>query len=89
MTKSEFEERITRPITDIDYAILDKVYMWHPSIDTKDQIAYLYENFGMRIIYDMLPSAEKSKDIMTKIDKLERELKKLKAEYTELEKPNM
>ena len=86
--KSEFQERINRPITDSDYAIVELVYTWHPSIDPnkgKDQIAYLYDNFGMRVIRDMLPTAEKSKDLLKRIEKLNAEVNQLREEYSELE----
>lgn len=86
--KSEFQERINRSITDSDYAIVEYVYTWHPSIDPnkgKDQIAYLYDNFGMRIIRDMLPTAEKSEDLLKRIEKLNAEVNQLREEYRELE----
>ena len=86
--KSEFQERINRPITDSDYEIVEMVYTWHPSIDPhkgKDQIAYLYDNFGMRIIRDMVPTAEKSKDLLKRIEKLNAEVNQLREEYSELE----
>ena len=86
--KTEFQERINQPISDSDYAIVETVYTWHPSIDScngKDQLAYLYDNFGMRIIRDMLPTAEKSKDLLKRIEKLNAEVKQLRAEYNDLE----
>lgn len=86
--KSEFEQRINRSISDSDYRIVDTVYTWHPSIDSnkgKDQLAYLYDNYGMRIIKDMLPTAEKAKDLLKRIEKLNAEVKQLRSEYSELE----
>ena len=86
--KSEFQERINRAISDRDYAIVETVYTWHPSIDSstgKDQMAYIYNNFGMRIIHDMLPTAEKAKDLLKRIEKLNAEVKQLREEYRALE----
>lgn len=72
MTKQEFASRTNRPFTTEEYEKIEKVYMFHPCIDPvkgKDQIASLYETFGMRIILDMLPTAEEA-------EKLEREIRK-------------
>ena len=88
MLKSEFQERINQPISDSGYSIAETVYTWHPAIDAckgKDQIAYLYINHGMRIIRDMLPTAEKSKELLKRIEKLNAELNQLREEYRELE----
>lgn len=44
-----------------DYAIVEFVYNWHPSIPDvggKDTIAALYELGGMRLIRDMVKTAE-------------------------------
>ena len=53
MTKQEFEKRLGKTVNDRDYAKIEEVYATHPSIsetESKDQIAYLYKTFGMRII---------------------------------------
>ena len=47
-------------ISDNDYKIIEYVYTWHPCIDSvrgKEQIAYLFSEFGFRIIEDMLATA--------------------------------
>lgn len=74
MTKQEFESRATRGFTDTEYKIIEKVYTFHPSVDPvkgKDQIADLFSIFGMRVILDMLPTAEKA-------EKLEAEIRETK-----------
>lgn len=70
MTKEEFLKEVNEHllkgnrisgISDKEYSVIEKVYMFHPSIsDTwgKTQIAELYARFGWAIIKDMLPRAE-------------------------------
>lgn len=57
MTKQEFEERIGKEVSNKDYAIIENVYVWHPSIKYdcgKDQIAELYKIGGMPFINSMI-----------------------------------
>lgn len=95
MTREEFEnkarqicestgKKFNAPTTD-EMKIIEYVYMYYPSIsniDGKNQIAYLYVNFGMRIIWDMRNTAH----VMESYEIKERKLKerKLKAELSRL-----
>lgn len=73
MTREEFTKRVDslagieryaeRRLTDSDYSIIETVYMFYPGITTKDAIAELYYRFGMVLIKDMLPRAEKVRDL--------------------------
>ena len=84
MHKSEFLNKVHELdaekgsyICQNDYSIIEYVYTWHPAIDAikgKEQIAYLYVNFGMRLIKDMVDTA-------TKMEKAENKLMKAKTEY--------
>lgn len=68
------------PTTD-EMKLIDYVYMYHPSIsniDGKNQIAYLYVHFGMRLIRDMRNTAHVMEDYDIKERKLKAELNKLK-----------
>lgn len=61
--------------------LIDYVYMYHPSIsniDGKNQIAYLYVHFGMRLIRDMRNTAHVMEDYEIKERKLKAELSRLK-----------
>lgn len=70
MTKQEFMSKVAEATTkekeipvvsDTDYALIERVYTFHPAIsetEGKRQIAELYVNFGMVLIMDMLPRAE-------------------------------
>lgn len=90
MMKSEFLERLPEglTVTDEQYSEIEYVYTWHPCIDPlkgKDQIAYLYINFGMRIIYDMWDTAAEAEsldhdmqDLLYKQDELKEKMKRLK-----------
>lgn len=73
MQKEEFEKLIGHPVPDELYKIVETVYMWHPSIgetDGKEQVASLYNAFGMPVFFDMLPRAKKNM-------RLEKELQSL------------
>ena len=70
MNRQEFNERCKVGVTDTEYKKIEMVYTYHPSIsetEGKNQIAMLVEMFGMRIIEDMLPTAEKARDYEDKI----------------------
>lgn len=89
MTREEFTSRTTKPITDRDFARIQMVYTFHPCIDAvkgKDQIANLYEAFGMRIIEDMMPTAKKAEELERKMREAKRELERLTEEYEGLKK---
>lgn len=87
MTKQEFEERLGKTVNGRDYAKIEEVYTMHPSIsetEGKDQIVYLYETFGMRIIEDMLPTARKAREIEDGMRSARMQLERLSGEYKEL-----
>lgn len=89
MTREEFERSCIevkaqdnkRP-TEAEYKIIEYVYTFHPAISEvggKNQIAYLYMNFGMSLIQDMKPRAEL-------MEKKERELRAARATMEELQR---
>ena len=87
--KQSFIARLQREVTDAEYAEIEFVYNWHPSISNtegKDQIAYLYNTFGMRIIRDMMPTAKKAKELDSEILATKHRLEELQEEYAELTK---
>lgn len=97
MMKEEFEKLIGKEVAISDYEVIEKAYATHPSIDAvkgKQQIANIYQlPGGMRIIRDMVPTAEKAAKIEDRmmsvrrqISDLERELEELKAERERLSK---
>ena len=87
MTIQEFKERTKKPVTDSDYKKIEFVYTYHPAIsetEGKDQIGYLYNTFGMRIIEDMTDTAEKAEEMLYNIRTTESKLMQLKEEYQQL-----
>lgn len=73
MTSYEFIQKLpegARIPSEEEFEIITVVYNYHPSIhpvEGKEQIAMLYSRFGMRIIFDMLPTAHKARDIEDEI----------------------
>lgn len=92
MTKQEFESALhayrnmKEAISPQDYALIEKVYAFHPSIsetDGKAQVAMLYAEFGIRIFKDMEATADKAvileKSIHTKRNELAKALDEFEA----------
>ena len=87
MTDTEFLSRLpegVRKPTDKEFEAIQFVYDFHPSISSingKEEIALLYKNFGMRIIYDMHATAEQAKRIGDERRACHRRLDELEKEY--------
>lgn len=93
MTKEEFMNKVAEAtpkekkipvISNTDYALIERVYTFHPAIsetEGKRQIAELYVNFGMVLIMDMLPRAE----VMAK---KEEELREARAALSRIQEEN-
>lgn len=92
MTKQEFESALhayrnmKEAISPQDYALIEKVYAFHPSIsetDGKAQVAMLYAEFGIRVFKDMEATADKAvileKNIHTKRNELAKALDEFEA----------
>lgn len=92
MMLSEFVNRLPEGIrrpNNSEYKAIEHVYASHPSISSsghegQEQIARLYSEFGMRIIYDMLPTAKEAEHLRTelisarnRVERLTEELEKL------------
>ncbi len=92
MMYQEFINRLpegTRPPTDNEYEEIELVYASHPSIsesghEGQEQIARLYSEFGMRIIRDMMPTAEKAEQIRTELISARNRVERLNEELKEL-----
>lgn len=89
MLKSEFETMTDiEEIPNKDYEIIENVYMYHPAIDDikgKEQIAYLYKEFGMTVIKDMEKRALQYKRTLEQINEHERMICSIKEKLKELE----
>ena len=99
MTKVEFESRLcdinekaAEALTYEEYKVIEYVYTWHPCIDAvrgKEQIAYLYAEFGMLIIRDMLPTARRAEEFESQINKAKAEYDAAKEQYERLKSGKM
>lgn len=89
MLKSEFETMTDiEEISDRDYDAIENVYMYHPAIDDKkgkEQMAYLYKEFGMTVIKDMEKRAIQYKYTLNSINEHEKSIQALKQSLKELE----
>lgn len=77
MMKHEFESRIKATVSAEDYAVIEKVYAFHPiiaEVDGKDQIAKLYKLGGMALINDMVSRAEEAQQLENEISHFRREI---------------
>lgn len=60
MMQSEFEEMLGEKVSASDYAIIDFVYTWHPTISNtrgKQQIVSLYKSGGIDLMKNLLSVA--------------------------------
>lgn len=87
MQKREFEEMIEQPVSDAEYKVIETVYQWHPSVKEvsgKEEVAELYKSFGMAIFHDMLPRAEKNRELERQFLHARAEMERIRAEMEEL-----
>ena len=90
MTDTEFLNRLpegARIPTEGEFETIQFVYNYHPAIhpsEGKDQIARLYNEFGMRIIMDMLDTAQQAEIIESERRQLKARLRELEQEEQEL-----
>lgn len=89
MTQEEFECRLGRSVSKDDYEKIEKVYLFHPSIDDvsgKDEITTIFKIGGMRLINDMMPTAMRGEELETEINRMRIELEQLKSRYEEFKR---
>lgn len=92
MMYQEFINRLpegTRHPTNSEFEKIEHVYASHPSINEsghegQEQIARLYSEFGMRIIRDMTPTAEKAEQLRTELISARNRVEHLTEELKEL-----
>ena len=91
MQKREFEEMIEQPVSDAEYRVIETVYQWHPSVKEvsgKEEVAELYKSFGMAIFHDMLPRAEKNRELERQFLHARAEMERIRVEMEELSRGN-
>lgn len=86
MNQQEFETRIKSAVSPEDFEIVQEVYIFHPSIPDvggKDVIAKIWKQFGMRMIRDMLDTAQRMSGIESDINHEKIELDNLQRQIRE------
>lgn len=95
MNKTEFITKVKSvcgkepELSPADYNTIEYVYTWHPSIDAvrgKEQIAYLYAEFGMALINDMMNTAVAAQEAEQAMQKAKAAYDAAKAHYEKLKK---
>jgi len=75
MMKEEFEKRLGKEIDIEEYEVIEFVYMFHPSLDVKDdpkgQIAKVYKEFGMPFIRGMVAGARLQQEYEEKLRQIQ------------------
>lgn len=83
---NEVSETKVTFIDDDKYEIIETVYNYHPSIFNKEQIVFIYVNYGMIIILDMLPRAKRIKELENIISDKNFEILSLKEDMEKIMK---
>lgn len=89
MMQSEFNKILgshSKPDNE-EYAVIEKVYTFHPAINDKVHMAELFTSFGMLAIRDLLPRAEKVEQKEAEIQKQAKVLEVLRNELLDIEHP--
>ncbi len=89
MTREEFNERVTHPVTVEEYRTIEYVYNHHPAIDNvngKNQIVMLYELGGMAVMKDMVDRAREADNMLEEMKNLRRGLEQVEKDYENLSK---
>lgn len=94
MTREEFEKscyevnpKNRKHPTDAEYKDIEYVYNFHPAIsetEGKGQIATLYVNYGMSVIRDMKPRAERMEKLEKDLRTTREVLKDIESEIADL-----
>ena len=80
MLRSEFDllSKSSKRPDDEEYKLIEFVYNWHPCNFSTEAIASLYHEFGMCIIYDMLPRANMAMEHDQAIERARNEVQNAK-----------
>lgn len=83
MTYEEFDALCNYKISDEDFKKVEFVYTYHPCNFDTSAIVKLVEEFGMVIIYDMLPRAQAAMEQELNIRCLRQELRRAEERLNE------
>ena len=82
--KVEFERLIGFEVPDEHYEIIELVYMYHPKDFSKKDVATLYKIGGIETFDGLVKVARKMKALQDERDELQRKLKKINKEISDL-----
>lgn len=84
MLQSEFDQLTSRPYTEEEFSEIHYVYCYHPSVESKKDIADLWTIGGICIIKDMLPTARRVEEEKCRLDAARTEYERARNTYNEL-----
>lgn len=87
MMKEEFEKLNGQPISNADWATIEFVYTWHPSISEtngKQQITDLYKNGGILVMKGMVEAATYAKELDDERRELEAKMNTIKERFANI-----
>lgn len=87
MIKEEFRDLVGMEVSDEDYRIIETVYQFHPAVSEvsgKEEVAELYKSFGLSVFCDMLPRAERNRELEMQLRRAQAEADRIKQEMEKL-----
>ena len=84
MLQSEFDRLTSRPYTEEEFSDIHYVYCYHPSVDSKKDIADLWTIGGICLIKDMMTTARRVEEEKCRLDAARTEYERARNRYKEL-----
>lgn len=72
--QEEFEKLLGEKVTEKDYRLMEVVSQYHPAHLDMKAIALIYKEFGMSLIRDMVPRADRMKELEIRKQKASHEI---------------
>ena len=92
MLREEFENLLGPTVVKpnaVSYHKIEYVYNWHPCNFSKEAIAYLYSEFGMCIIYDLMARSQLAEEHQERVVSAKKAIDDVKARYDNLCNTNL
>ena len=89
MMKQEFEKMVDRLFSEETWEVIHTVYQFHPAINDvkgKKQMADLYLNYGMTVIFDMEIRAKAVQELTARRTKAIQQVDSIEAQINSLSK---
>lgn len=84
MLQEEFRRLTDKPFTENEFEKIHYVYCYHPSVESKKDIADLWTIGGICLIKDMLPTARRVEEEKCRLDAARTEYERARNTYNEL-----